>query len=73
MLSAAHLNSLRVSSRSSELPSMNLSNTLNTVRSNPAGTDEMIVNMVIDGDADKVHRYSGPDGKAIPRVKQLLG
>ena len=29
--------------------------------------------MVTDGDTRKVHYYSGPDGKEIPRVKQLLG
>jgi len=29
--------------------------------------------MVTDGDAQKVHYYSGPDAEAIPRVKQLLG
>lgn len=28
--------------------------------------------MVTDGETRKVHYYSGPDGKAIPRVKQLL-
>lgn len=55
------------------LPSMNLFNTLNTVRSDPTGTAEVMFNMIIDGDANKVHYYSGPDGKAIPRVKQLLG
>ncbi|MEY9873224.1 hypothetical protein ABH931_002706 [Streptacidiphilus sp. MAP12-33] len=29
--------------------------------------------MVTDGDIRKVHYYSGPDGEAVPRVKQLLG
>jgi hypothetical protein len=29
--------------------------------------------MVTDGNARKVRSYSGPDGEAIPRVKQLLG
>jgi len=46
---------------------------LNLVRSDPAGTAEMMFRMVVDGDPDKVHYYSGPDGEAIPRVKQLLG
>ncbi|MFD6698196.1 MULTISPECIES: SDR family oxidoreductase [unclassified Microbacterium] len=55
------------------LPSMTLFNTLNTVRSDPAGTAEVMFRMVVDGDAGKVHYYSGPDGTAIPRVKQLLG
>ena len=55
------------------LPSMSLFNTLNTVRSDPAGTAEVMLRMVTDGDRKKVHYYSGPDGEAIPRVKQLLG
>ena len=46
---------------------------LNLVRSDPAGTAEVMYRMVTDGDAKKVHYYSGPDGEAIPRVKQLLG
>jgi len=46
---------------------------LNLVRSNPVGTAEVMYHMVTDGDRNKVHYYSGPDGQAIPRVKQLLG
>lgn len=46
---------------------------LNLVRSDPAGTAEVMYRMVTDGDRKKVHYYSGPDGEAIPRVKQLLG
>ncbi|HEX4223476.1 MAG TPA: SDR family NAD(P)-dependent oxidoreductase [Pseudonocardiaceae bacterium] len=46
---------------------------LNVVRSDPAGTAEVMFRMVTDGDTKKVHYYSGPDGEAIPRVKQLLG
>ncbi|MFD7155498.1 SDR family oxidoreductase [Kribbella sp. NPDC059898] len=45
----------------------------NLVRSDPAITAEVMFRMVTDGDARKVHYYSGPDGEAIPRVKQLLG
>ncbi|MFJ4653278.1 hypothetical protein ACIP5Y_18605 [Nocardia sp. NPDC088792] len=48
-------------------------NSLNTVRSDPAGTADVMFRMVTDGDRKKVHYYSGPDGVAIPRVKQLLG
>jgi NAD(P)-dependent dehydrogenase (short-subunit alcohol dehydrogenase family) len=46
---------------------------LNLVRSDPAITAEVMFRMVTDGDTKKVHYYSGPDGEAIPRVKQLLG
>jgi NAD(P)-dependent dehydrogenase (short-subunit alcohol dehydrogenase family) len=46
---------------------------LNTVRSNPALTVEVMFRMIIDGNTHKVRYYSGPDGEAIPRVKQLLG
>ncbi|MCX4399644.1 MULTISPECIES: SDR family NAD(P)-dependent oxidoreductase [unclassified Streptomyces] len=46
---------------------------LNLVRSDPALTAEVMFRMVTDGDTKKVHYYSGPDGEAIPRVKQLLG
>ena len=46
---------------------------LNVVRSDPAITAEVMFRMVTDGDAKKVRYYSGPDGEAIPRVKQLLG
>ncbi|MFJ2904319.1 SDR family oxidoreductase [Streptomyces sp. NPDC087212] len=45
----------------------------NLVRSDPALTAEVMFRMVTDGDTKKVHYYSGPDGEAIPRVKQLLG
>ncbi|MFE3001453.1 SDR family oxidoreductase [Nocardia sp. NPDC059246] len=45
----------------------------NVVRSDPALTVEAMWRMVTDGDSRKVHYYSGPDGEAIPRVKQLLG
>ncbi|MFJ3906263.1 SDR family oxidoreductase [Streptomyces sp. NPDC090025] len=46
---------------------------LNLVRSDPALTAEVMLRMVTDGDTKKIHYYSGPDGEAIPRVKQLLG
>jgi NAD(P)-dependent dehydrogenase (short-subunit alcohol dehydrogenase family) len=46
---------------------------LNVVRSDPALTVEVMFRMVTDGNGRKVHYYSGPDGEAIPRVKQLLG
>ena len=46
---------------------------LNLVRSDPALTADVMFRMVTDGDTRKVHYYSGPDGEAIPRVKQLLG
>jgi len=46
---------------------------LNLVRSDPALTAEVMFRMVTDGDTRKVHYYSGPDGEAVPRVKQLLG
>ena len=46
---------------------------LNLVRSDPAITVDVMFRMVTDGNARKVHYYSGPDGEAIPRVKQLLG
>lgn len=46
---------------------------LNLVRSDPALTAEVMYRMVTDGNTKKVHYYSGPDGEAIPRVKQLLG
>ncbi len=46
---------------------------LNLVRSDPAITADVMFRMVTDGDTRKVHYYSGPDGEAIPRVKQLLG
>ena len=46
---------------------------LNAVRSDPAITAEVMFRMVTDADTKKVRYYSGPDGEAIPRVKQLLG
>ena len=46
---------------------------LNLVRSDPAVTVDVMFRMVTDGNTRKVHYYSGPDGEAIPRVKQLLG
>lgn len=46
---------------------------LNVVRSDPELTVDVMFRMVTDGDTSKVHYYSGPDGQAIPRVKQLLG
>ena len=46
---------------------------LNLVRSDPAVTVDVMFRMVTDGNTRKVHYYSGPDGEAIPRVKQLPG
>ncbi|WP_042382248.1 SDR family oxidoreductase [Streptacidiphilus melanogenes] len=46
---------------------------LNAVRSDPRITADVMLRMVTDGDTRKVRYYSGPDGEAIPRVKQLLG
>jgi NAD(P)-dependent dehydrogenase (short-subunit alcohol dehydrogenase family) len=46
---------------------------LNVVRSDPAITADVMFRMVTDGNTRKVRYYSGPDGEAIPRVKQLLG
>ncbi|MGW1159152.1 SDR family oxidoreductase [Streptomyces sp. NPDC002513] len=46
---------------------------LNLVRSDPALTADVMFRMITDGNTKKVHYYSGPDGEAIPRVKQLLG
>ena len=43
------------------------------VRSDPAGTAEVMYRMVTDGATKTVHYYSGPDDEAIPRGKQLLG
>ena len=45
----------------------------NAVRSDPQITADVMFRMVTDGDAHKARYYSGPDGEAIPRVKQLLG
>jgi NAD(P)-dependent dehydrogenase (short-subunit alcohol dehydrogenase family) len=47
--------------------------TSNVVRSDPSITADVIYQMVTDGDTEKVRYYSGPDGTATPRVKQLLG
>jgi len=54
-------------------PSIARFRSLNAVRSDPAGTAEVMFGMVTDGDTKRVHYYSGPDGRAVPRVKQLLG
>ncbi|MFE2960106.1 SDR family oxidoreductase [Nocardia tengchongensis] len=55
------------------LDSMARFGSLNLVRSDPALTADVIFRMVTDGNTRKVRYYSGPDGEAIPRVKQLLG
>jgi hypothetical protein len=36
-------------------------------------TADVIYQAVTDGDTTRVRYYTGPDGTAIPRVKQLLG
>lgn len=41
--------------------------------SKPSVTARGIVEAVTDGKNEKVRYYTGPDGIAIPRVKQLLG
>jgi NAD(P)-dependent dehydrogenase (short-subunit alcohol dehydrogenase family) len=46
---------------------------LNLVRSDPRLTADVIYEAVTDNKPAKVRYYSGPDGIAIPRVKQLLG
>ena len=46
---------------------------LNLVRSDPRLTADVIYEAVTDNKPGKVRYYSGPDGTAIPRVKQLLG
>ena len=46
---------------------------LNLVRSDPRLTANVIYEAVTDGKPGKARYYSGPDGTAIPRVKQLLG
>jgi NAD(P)-dependent dehydrogenase (short-subunit alcohol dehydrogenase family) len=48
-------------------------NTLNSVRSDPAITADVMYRMVTDSDTGRVHYYSGPDGEGIERVKRLLG
>ena len=55
------------------LPSWDRFSSTNAVRSNPQTTADVMFRMVTDGDTGKVRYYSGPDGEAIPRVKQLLG
>ncbi|HEX3784494.1 MAG TPA: SDR family oxidoreductase [Pseudonocardiaceae bacterium] len=64
--------------RSSDVPadyaeSMSRFGQSNLVRSDPALTAEVVFRMVTDGNVRKVRYYSGPDGEAVPRVKQLLG
>ena len=44
-----------------------------STRSHPRVTADVIYQAVTDGDTTKVRYYTGPDGTAIPRVKQLLG
>src|ERR1700761_3683372 len=44
-----------------------------SVRSHPSVTAEVIYEAVTDNKPTKVRYYTGPDGTAIPRVKQLLG
>ncbi|MFK4110270.1 SDR family NAD(P)-dependent oxidoreductase [Streptomyces sp. NPDC002176] len=41
--------------------------------SSPAVTAKVIYEAVTDGKLEKVRYYTGPDGVAIPRAKQLLG
>ncbi|MHA3067250.1 SDR family oxidoreductase [Lacticaseibacillus saniviri] len=48
-------------------------NAMNTVRSNPQLTADVMFRMVTDGNDKQVRYYSGPDGEAVPRVKHLLG
>ncbi|WP_439678288.1 SDR family oxidoreductase [Embleya sp. MST-111070] len=45
----------------------------NVVRSHPRVTADVIHEAVTDGKLAQVRYYSGPDGTAIPRAKQLLG
>ena len=44
-----------------------------SVRSHPSVTADVIYQAVTDNNPTKVRYYTGPDGTAIPRVKQLLG
>jgi NAD(P)-dependent dehydrogenase (short-subunit alcohol dehydrogenase family) len=44
-----------------------------STRSHPRLTVDVIYEAVTDNKLDKVRYYSGPDGTAIPRMKQLLG
>lgn len=48
-------------------------NSMNTVRSNPQITADVMFRMVTDGNNKQVRYYSGPDGEAVPRLKKLLG
>ena len=45
----------------------------NGIRSHPQLTADVIYEAVTDNKPAKMHYYSGPDGTAIPRVKQMLG
>ena len=53
--------------------SVNAFHSRNSVRSDPRVTADVIYEAVTDNKPGKVRYYSGPDGIAIPRVKQLLG
>ena len=53
--------------------SVNAFHSHNSVRSHPRVTADVIYEAVTDNKPGKVRYYSGPDGIAIPRVKQLLG
>jgi NAD(P)-dependent dehydrogenase (short-subunit alcohol dehydrogenase family) len=53
--------------------SMTAFHSRNGVRSHPRVTADVIYEAVTDNQPGKVRYYSGPDGIAIPRVKQLLG
>jgi NAD(P)-dependent dehydrogenase (short-subunit alcohol dehydrogenase family) len=53
--------------------SVNAFQSRNSVRSDPRVTADVIYEAVTDNKPGKVRYYSGPDGIAIPRVKQLLG
>src|ERR1700739_1500970 len=53
--------------------SINAFSARNVVRSYPRLTADVIYEAVTDNKPGKVRYYSGPDGIAIPRVKQLLG
>lgn len=55
------------------LTDWNAFNSLNVVRSNPQLTADVMFRMVTDGNDKQLRYYSGPDGEAVPRVKQLLG
>lgn len=55
------------------LEAWNKFNSLNVIRSNPQLTADVMFRMVTDGNDKQLRYYSGPDGEAVPRVKQLLG